>query len=102
MKESRYATRLRGVILKLYGVESKYLETVPVKETFNDQTVWEGAVEVFSLIDHPKATRCYAWAYTDDKGMEQTTAVLELPPVTSPQSAVQVAIASEIKNKRAI
>ena len=31
-----------------------YVETVPVKEMFQDQTVWEGEVEVFDLPDSPK------------------------------------------------
>jgi len=35
------------VIRKLHGAESAHVETVPVVETFQGQTVWEGEVEVF-------------------------------------------------------
>jgi hypothetical protein len=35
----------------------------PVHETFQGQTVWAGEVEVFDLVGHPKAKRCYAWAH---------------------------------------
>ena len=50
-----------------------------MKETFQGKTVWEGDVEVFDLIGHPKAKRCYAWAYDVETG-SRTLAVLELPP----------------------
>ena len=57
------------------------VETVPVIERFQGKTVWEGEVEVFDLVGHPKATRGYGWAYDKAKGSE--VAVLELPPVIS-------------------
>jgi hypothetical protein len=37
-------------------------QSVPVLETFEGQTVWEGVVHVFDLEGHPKATRAYAWS----------------------------------------
>jgi len=64
-----YIEELKGVIGRLHGCEADLVETVPVIETFQGQTVWQGEVEVFNLRGHPKATRCYAWAYEkDDKG----------------------------------
>jgi len=39
---------LKGVIHKLHGATATHRESVPVKETFNGETVWEGIVEVFS------------------------------------------------------
>ena len=60
------------------------------------ETVCEGVVKSFSIKGHPCATRCYAWSY--DLGAEtHYTTVLELPPVESARSAVQVAIAAEAK-----
>ena len=48
------------------------------------------------MIDHPKAKRAYGWMYREnDKNM--ATAMLEVPPVDSPQSAVKVAIASKAR-----
>ena len=38
---------LRAVIRRLHGVESSHVASVPVKETFQGRTVWEGVVEVF-------------------------------------------------------
>ena len=62
-----YIEELRDVIRKLHGVESRYVESVQVKEMFQGRTVWEGVVEVFDLIGHPNATRLYAWSHqTDD------------------------------------
>ena len=90
---------LKDVIRRLHGSEASHVETVPVKELFQGQTVWEGEVEVFDIRGHPKAKRAYAWAHKTDKG-ERYVAVLELPPVDSPQSAVKAAIVAEVKKKR--
>jgi hypothetical protein len=68
-----------------------------VKEVFKGVTAWEGEVETFELLNHPKVKRCHAWAY-DDNGTMRTTAVLELPPVDSPGTAVTVAILAKAKN----
>lgn len=67
--------------------------SVPVKEMFGQQTVWEGVVESFTLTGHPKAERCYAWSYMED-GEPRYVTVIELPPVNSAQTAVRLAIAS--------
>jgi hypothetical protein len=63
--------------------------------------VWAGEVEVFEIRGHPKAKRCYAWAYKEGEKDEHARyiAVLEIPPVKSPQTAVQAAIASDFKSK---
>ena len=54
---------LQDVIRKLHGCFATHIETVPVKETFQGETVWEGKVEVFDLHDHPKTDRVYAWSH---------------------------------------
>jgi hypothetical protein len=51
-------------------------------------------VEVFDLVGHRQAKRAYAWSYRDSD-QNKTFAVLEIPPVDSPHSAVKVAIASK-------
>ncbi|MCA1624999.1 MAG: hypothetical protein LC778_14605 [Acidobacteria bacterium] len=61
--------------------------------------MWQGDVEVFTIRGHPKANRAYAWAHETDKG-KRYVAVLELPPVDSPQNAVRAAIVEEAKKKR--
>jgi hypothetical protein len=84
---------LGKAIFDLHGCKSKWLESVPVKETFEGKTVWEGVVQVFELIDHPTAKKCYAWSYiVDDSGKRRFVAVLHQKPVDSPLDAVRAAI----------
>jgi hypothetical protein len=92
---------LRAVIRRLHGVDSRYVESVPVKESFQGKTVWEGVVEVFELIGHPKAPRVYAWAHdTDDPNQPRRhVTVLHIPPVTSAILAVRAAIVQEFRNR---
>jgi hypothetical protein len=58
-----YIEELQDAIKKLHNAEARHFESVPVKETHKGQTVWEGVVEVFELIGHPKASMIYAWAH---------------------------------------
>jgi hypothetical protein len=89
-------TKLKDVIRVTHGCELLHVKSVPVKEVFEGQTAWQGTVEVFDLIGHPKAKRAYAWSYRDGT-QNKTVAVVEIPPVDSPESAVKVAIAAEAK-----
>ena len=90
---------LQSAIKAMHGCDSKYVESVPVHEVFRGETAWKGIVEVFDLLGHEKAKRCYAWQYED--GTEtKTVAVLEIPPVDSPESAVKVAIAAKARSSR--
>jgi hypothetical protein len=88
------------MFLKLHGCDAEYIETVPVVEEFQGETVWQGDVEVFEIRGHPKATRGYGWGYVVGEGGRRYFTVLELPPVDSPQTAVKAAIMSEIQNAR--
>jgi hypothetical protein len=72
------------------------VKSVPVRGVFNGLIAWEGIVEVFDLIGHPKAKRCYAWSFEDGTQTRSVTA-LELPPVDSPETAVKVAIAAKAR-----
>jgi hypothetical protein len=98
-----YIKELRSAIRHLHGVESKHIESVPVKETFQGKTVWEGVVEVFELIGHPKAQKVYAWAHdTDDpKQPRRHVTVQHIAPVTSAVLAVRAAIVQEFRNAEA-
>ena len=97
-----YIEELQDVIRKLHGAESKHVETVPVVETFNGQTVWEGEVEVFDLLDHPIANRIYAWSHdTDDPASPRRhVTVLHLPPAITPRKAVQASIVSDYREQK--
>jgi hypothetical protein len=72
---------------------------VPVHEVFQGKTLWQGDVEVFDLAGHPKAKRAYGWSHPEGEGNqgERFVTVLEIPPVASPQTAVKMAIYSDIK-----
>ena len=98
---SDYIEEIKAVFMVTHGCEASYVETVPVVEEFQGETIWQGDVEVFDLTGHPKATRGYGWRYTttDSRGRRYFT-VLELPPLESPQTAVKAAIMSEIKNAK--
>lgn len=95
-----YVEELQRVIRHLHGVESKHLESVPIKETYQGKTVWEGVVEVFELIDHPAATRLYAWAHnTDDpEHPRRHVTVLHCHPIQSARDAVRAAIVQELRS----
>ena len=68
-------------------------------EVFRGETVWKGEVEVYDLTGHPKAKRAYAWSHLEGKNDEgeRFVAVLEIPPVISPRTAVQAAIVGSSK-----
>lgn len=89
---------LKKTVEQFHNCNSKWLKYVPVKETFEGETVWEGVVQVFELIDHPTAKKCYAWSYiVNDSGKRKFVAVLHQHPVISPEDAVKAFIVSEYK-----
>jgi hypothetical protein len=96
-----YLARLQVAIQELHKCGAVHRESVPVHEVFRGQTAWRGRVEVFDLNGHPKAKRCYGWSHRTRAGddQERFVTVLEIPPVTDPQSAVKVAIVAEAKGK---
>ncbi len=77
-------------IRETHGVRSQLIERVSVVETFEDDTVWEGEVLVFRLLDHPSTSKCYAWEVDG-----QVTAVLHTGPVDSPVAAIRASILAE-------
>jgi hypothetical protein len=94
-----YIEELKDVIHKLHSAEATHVESVPVRESFQGKTVWEGVVEVFDLTGHPKASRVYAWAHeTDNPKRPKHVTVLHIPPVVSPETAVRAAIVQESRN----
>lgn len=95
-----YLEELGDVIHKLHGAKATHVQSVPVTEMFQGQTVWDGVVEVFDLKGHPETHRAYAWAHdTDDpKHPRRHVTVLHIPPAVSPETAVRVAIVQEYRN----
>lgn len=96
-----YIARLQVAVEQLHGCGATYRETVPVHEMFHGQTVWQGEVEVFDLSGHPKAKRAYGWSHREGKNDEgeRFVAVLEIPPVVSPVTAVRASILADKKKR---
>ena len=92
---------LKRVIRELHGAEPTHRESVPVKETFQGQTIWEGIVEVFHLHGHPQTDTAYAWSHDTDEGPKRHVTVLHIHPALSPLTAVRAAIMQEIRSARA-
>ena len=98
MKAEHEVKALKKAILDLHGCKSTWVKSVPIKEVFEGETVWEGIVQVFDLINYPKATRCYAWSYRlNNSKKRRFFAVLHQGAIDSPEKAVRVAIVSEIR-----
>ena len=78
----------------MHSCKAKHEISIPIVEIFGSDSIGEGVVESFALSGHPKAKRCYAWRFLENDEPHYI-AVLEIPPVDSPQSAVKVAIAEK-------
>jgi hypothetical protein len=84
---------LGDVIYKLHGVQATHRESVPVKETWKGETIWDGVVEVYDLHGHPATDTAYAWLHdTGDPANPLPVTVLHIDPALSPSKAVQAFI----------
>ena len=90
---------LREAILHLHGCASHHVESVPVKETWEGRTVWEGEVQVFDLVSVAPASRCYAWSYATEGTKRQFVTVLHAGEITTPVAAVRAYIAQAARKK---
>ena len=95
----QYIDQLQMVIRQLHNCDAEHVNSEPVKETYQGETVWEGEVEVFTVKGHPRAQRAYAWSYNRGSNNETFTAVLEIPPVKSALDAVKVSIIAATKKQ---
>jgi hypothetical protein len=92
--KSDYIEALRAAIWRMEKCGAVHKETVYVHESFQGKTFWKGDVEVFELMQHPKAKHAYAWAHLDGPNDEKTRfmVILEMPPVKDAKTAVQATI----------
>jgi hypothetical protein len=91
---------LRSAVESLHEGTAKLAQSVPVKETLDGATVWEGVVHVFDLAGNPKATRAYAWSSPIEGSTKRRFfAVLHMGAITSPVAAVKAAIVAEHRAK---
>jgi hypothetical protein len=93
-------SELKKAVESQHGGTATLAQSVPVHETFEGKTVWDGVVHVFDLAGHPTAKRAYAWSYERDDGKRRFFAVLHVPPITGPREAVQAAIVAEARSQK--
>lgn len=92
---------LRDAVERLHGGTATLMQSVPVRETFECKTVWEGVVHVFDLAGHPTANRAYAWSSPIEGSTKRRFfAVLHQAPIDSPQAAVRAAIVAEHRSEQ--
>jgi hypothetical protein len=94
---NQYILELQEFIQKMYGVQSMHIDSLRVTQVLQDDTVWDGVIEIFELYRHPKAPIVYAWAQDPNKpGMPRKYfAVLHLNSIDSPEAAVKAAIVQQ-------
>lgn len=98
VSENSLGNSLRAAVESQHGGDAILVRTVPIRETFNGRTVWEGNVHVFDLDGHANATRAYAWSSPiDGSDKRRFYAVLHLGGIRSPLDAVRAAIVAEHK-----
>jgi hypothetical protein len=91
---------LKQAIEAQHGGTATFAQSVPLRETFEGQTVWDGVVHVFNLEGHPKATRDYAWSSPIEGSTKRRFfAVLHMGATKSPQDAVRAAILAEARGR---
>ncbi len=92
-RQKDFYKALQAGIRKMHRCRSRHVATFAVRKVAGEKTVWEGYVEEFQLLGCDPTQTCYAWHY-QEWGRTRSFSVLKLPPVFSPQSAVQLALAA--------
>ena len=84
----------------MHGGVATLAQSIPVRETFEGKTVWEGVVHVFDLTGHPTATRAYAWSSPIEGSTKRRFfAVLHTDRISSPLEAVRAALVAQHRGK---
>jgi hypothetical protein len=92
--------QLKEAVEDMHGGTATLAQTVPVREAFFGQPVWEVVVHVFDLTGHATATRAYAWSSPIEGSTKRRFfAVLHTKPINSPVEAVRAAIVAEQRAK---
>ena len=90
--------QLKQAVESQHGGTTTLVQAVPVHETHNGQTVWDGVVHVFDLKGSTSgAFRAYAWSYELGDGRRRFFAVLHTPQIDGPRKAVAAAIVAEAR-----
>jgi hypothetical protein len=89
---TRRLEELRDTIERRHDCKAKHVNSVRVVEMAGFRKTWQGVVEVFELTGHPDARNCYGWR-CGTSAEAKYISILDIPPVTSAQAAVRLAIA---------
>ena len=90
------ADQLKEAVENMHGGTATLAQSVPVRETFEGKTVWEGVVHIFDLAGHLRATRAYAWSSSiEGSTARRFFAALHSELLNSPLEAVRAAIVVE-------
>jgi hypothetical protein len=96
-----YVNDLVKAVESQHSCRAALAQTVPIRETFQGQPVWEGVVHVFNIEGHPKATRAYAWSSPiEGSNKRRFFAVLQMGAIKTPLEAVRAAIVAEHRNEQ--
>jgi len=89
-------SELKNAVEHMHHCSARLIQSVPIREWFEHETVREGAVHIFDLEGHPTAFRAYAWSSSiEGSDKRRFFAVLHQPPITSSVDAVRAAIVAE-------
>ena len=93
------ADQLREAVERMHSGSAQLSQSVPVRETFESKTAWEGVVHVFDLTGHPTTTRAYA--FLADRGTHKAAVLCRAPSAAGryPRAAVRAAIVAEQRAK---
>ncbi len=90
---SEHIEFLQRAFKQAHDIDAEHVQSIPVVETFKDQMVWDGVIEIFAVASHPVAKVGYGWQY-DANGEKRYATVLGVPPINSPLDALRAFIAS--------
>jgi hypothetical protein len=94
------SSELKEAVEGQHGGQATFVQSVPVHETHNGETVWDGTVHVFDLQRNPRgAWRAYAWSCERGDGKRRFVSVLHTPQIKGPREAVAAAIVAEARAK---
>ena len=94
------ARELKQAVEAQHGGTATFVHSVPVYESRNGVTVWNGVVHVFDLASSPSgASRAYAWSYGLPDGKRRSIALLHIPPIIGPREAVKAIVRADAKAK---
>jgi hypothetical protein len=84
-----YIAALRGAIRSAHGCEAVHIGSESVVD-LHDGASQRIDVELFDLIGHPRANRCFAWAYPKASDIWNYVLILGIPPIRCASDAVRV------------